>query len=470
MPEIKTLDTRSTQHDASTDLGGFLVSAETPGLLVVHTPLGAAPTDRCLVEETLSMGRSRGCDLIIQDRKVSSRHFQIFKKDNACFVEDLDSTNGTYLDGLRISGKVRLRHQAVIRAGECIFVFHNDAVPMMRALPAERFGMAGQFHTPLLVRQIEEAASSGRNILVAGESGTGKELAARAFARVMGKSGGPLPLWEFNAARFASREEAASTLFGVVPRFFSGVDAREGLIEQATGGVLFIDEIHNLPEQTQRMLLRVIEDGKVTRLGESRPRQVDVRFILSSNDQGATCGLARDLFARLRLLTIEPLSARVADIPSLFKAILLDMLKRRGVHAEEIVALMTTDHMEALCLEDFSAGNVRMLVDLADRITTRALSARPRDERTLKSLRAVFGERFGAGVVARRRKDMARVKSDSPYEQNRDLIVAVYRENERNLSQTVRDLNAKGCRFSRRWIGVFLEKWGEKSNAQQRKR
>ncbi len=88
-----------------------------------------------------------------------------------------------------------------------------------------------------MIRHLKETALSSRHVLIAGPSGSGKELAAKALAGLMEDSGGPLIA--HNAAHFASQEEAATTLFGVGPRVFSGVDARAGLIEKAFGGTLF---------------------------------------------------------------------------------------------------------------------------------------------------------------------------------------------------------------------------------------
>jgi DNA-binding NtrC family response regulator len=330
---------------------------------------------------------------------------------------------------------------------------------MMLSSPLKRFGMDGRFHSPLLVRRLEEAALSGRNLLLSGDTGTGKELAARAFAELMGTPNAPLSLFIFNAARFASREEAASTLFGVAPRFFSGVDARMGLIEQAHGGVLFIDELHNLPIEHQRMLLRVMEDGQVARLGESTLQRVEVRFILASNAGGDTCGLASDLFARLRRVSIPPLNARIADIPQLFCALFRRTLERRGLNADEAISRLTADHMEALCLMDFSAGNVRILVDLADRLTTRIMVV----THVKEAISAVFGEQFETSIIARRQKAASGDKDLSRYEQHKDLIIATHRKNRKNLSQTERDLKSAGVGCSRRWLRVFLKKWGEKN-------
>ncbi|MCP4199219.1 MAG: sigma-54-dependent Fis family transcriptional regulator [Proteobacteria bacterium] len=175
----------------------------------------------------------------------------------------MGSTNGTFVNGQRIQAKKRhpLPSPSVIRVGRAVLVFQNNAKALLNPAPHERFGMAGNFHVGQLLQNLQQAAISGRHILLAGPSGAGKELCAHALASMMGTPNAPLPLIAHNAARFTSEEEAASTLFGIGPKVFSNVDSRPGLVEQAHSGALFLDEIHNLPERVQRSLLRVIEDG-----------------------------------------------------------------------------------------------------------------------------------------------------------------------------------------------------------------
>lgn len=434
----------------------FDLSSVSPGIMVARAPTGTIGSDRCLLKARFTVGRSDECDMTIRDSKMSQKHFRIVKQDDECLIEDLRSTNGTFVDGLPVKGQVRLAEQSVIRAGNVLFVYHRHAAPFMSTPFIDRNTMAGKFHTALLLRQLKEAAISVRHVLLAGETGTGKELAAHALAAMMGEPNRPLKMAVYNGARFASREEAISTLFGVAPRFFSGVDARPGIIETMGDGVLFLDELHSLPAESQRMILRIIEDGKTNRLGETTVRTVPVRFIIASNAKGHHWGLARDLFARLRLIEIPPLHERVADIPGIFDALLRKIMSQRNVESDDVLNLLAGDHYEALCLEKFCDANVRALVDLADRLTTRIIaSGNPQ-----KAVAQVFGERFGDGFVATRQKGANRSKSLSQYELNKGQILSTYRECRGNLSATERKLKSAGIKCTRRWLAVFLEKWG----------
>jgi MoxR-like ATPase len=435
----------------------FGVIRETPGILLARSPEGASAVDRSAVDPPFTLGRSGDNNFAIQDDKVSSRHFQITKDDNGFWIEDLGSTNGTFLNGAQVFGPKSLKDGDVIRMGGSILVFLEDAQKVLEPAPLERFEMTGPFHSCPIVRDLKEAALSFRHILLAGPSGVGKELAAKALASMLGERSKPLTLISHNCARFASEDEAASTLFGVGAKVFTNVESRPGLIEHAGSGILFLDEIHNLPGRVQRSLLRVIEDGIVTRIGETAAKQTNARFVFASNAAPPTFSLASDLLARLRVVPIPSIRDRIADVPFLFDRLLEATLARRGLSGLNVVRLLGGDHYEALCLDGFENENVRGIIDVADRLVTRiAAGSSPSD-----ALVTVFSERFAEGKVAERYSATGHDgRSASHYEQHREIITAVFLECRGNLSAMERALNDRGIRCTRRWLGIFADKWG----------
>ncbi len=182
-----------------------------------------------------------------------------------------------------------------------------------------RGGILGE--SPLLLaalRRTDKFARSEVPVLILGETGTGKELFARRLHRLSSRADGSfLPL---NCAAL-SEQLVLSELFGHVKGAFTGADRdRAGIFETARGGVIFLDEIGDLPLSAQGMLLRVLQEGEVRRLGESLPRRVDVRIVTATHRnlmEMVADGLFRqDLLYRLKVgfLDLPPLRDRGHDV------------------------------------------------------------------------------------------------------------------------------------------------------------
>ncbi len=354
-----------------------------PGILVAYIPQKPIVPDRCIVSEPFTVGRSRDCSLSMEVRFLSRKHFRLFREDDLWWIEDLKSSNGTSVNGKSIKGRKKLQDSSVIRAGDAVFVFHNDARRMFSP-PVERYGMVGTFHLETIIDDLQDAARSERHVLLAGETGVGKELAAAALVKMMSSENSILPFVTCNAARFISEEQAVSSLFGVAPKVFSNVDARQGLIEKADDGALFLDEAHNLTEHVQRSLLRLMENKEFSRVGnETASFNVNVRFILSSNAPPPQYGLVHDLLPRLMTVRIPSLKERTADIPTIFDQLLRYSLKKYDLDqltTEDNLSKVDADDYERMCLVGFAEGNVREIIDIADRIAIRISNGTPFDE------------------------------------------------------------------------------------------
>jgi transcriptional regulator with GAF, ATPase, and Fis domain len=166
--------------------------------------------------------------------------------------------------------------------------------------------------------KLSRFAQSDGPVLITGETGTGKELFARSLYLLSKRSGGPY--LSVNCAQYQEGQLIASELFGHRRGSFTGAIAdHRGVFESADGGTVFLDEVGELSPQAQAMLLRMLSEGEIVPVGETRSRRVDVRVIAATNrDLRTMVALGRfraDLYFRLRYLhlTVPPVRARGSD-------------------------------------------------------------------------------------------------------------------------------------------------------------
>jgi len=212
--------------------------------------------------------------------------------------------------------------------------------------------------------ELRAATRTKAPVLIRGESGTGKELIARTLGRATGV--GP---WVVVNCCAISESLIESELFGHAKGSFSGADRdREGLFETANGGCIFLDEIGDIPPSTQARLLRVLQEGEIRRVGESRVRKVDVRVIAATNrdlEEAMSQGSFReDLFYRLNVhqVLLPALRERREDIPGLVK-----FLIKKHTRAGNTLRVVTPDAMSMLQAYPW-AGNVRELESVIVRV------------------------------------------------------------------------------------------------------
>jgi len=211
-----------------------------------------------------------------------------------------------------------------------------------------------------VMAQVEQVAKTGSTVLIQGETGTGKELVAHAIHRL--SSRGHRAMIVVNCASLPAAL-VESELFGREKGAFTGALTKQvGRFELADGSTLFLDEIGELPLETQVKLLRVLQEGKFEHLGSPRTIQVDVRIIAATNrnlaDEVAQGRFRRDLYYRLNVfpLHVPPLRERREDIPQLVWEFVTEFGERMGKKIRRI----STRDMEALMAYPWP-GNVREL-------------------------------------------------------------------------------------------------------------
>ena len=310
-------DLISTAHDL-----GF---TERRSQLVVMTgPETGRVVD--IVKTPFVVGKGEECDLVLSEPTVSRTHFNIENEEGALVIRDLGSTNGTWIDQFRIK-EAWLRPGTVLRAGQAQLRFEPVFKPLdLAPASTERFGsLVGR---SVRMRQIftllERVAKTEATVVIFGETGTGKSAVAQAIHESSSRKRGPFITVDCGAI---AENLIESELFGHEKGAFTGAERlRQGALERAQGGTLFIDELVDLRLDLQPRLLRVLEEREVRRVGGNTAIKLDVRIIAASRfdlwREVQDKRFREDLYFRLAVFTLPlpSLRERKEDIPLLATA------------------------------------------------------------------------------------------------------------------------------------------------------
>jgi two-component system, NtrC family, nitrogen regulation response regulator NtrX len=285
-----------------------------------------------------------------------------------------------------------------------------------------------------VIEKIEKVAGTPARVLITGENGTGKELVARAIHRRSTRA--DEPFIEVNCAAIPS-ELIESELFGHMKGSFTGAVAdRAGKFEQADGGTLFLDEVGDMSLAAQAKVLRVLQDGVVTRIGGSKPVEVDVRVLAATNknleEEIAAGRFREDLFYRLNVvpIAVPALRERREDIALLAQHFVQTISEHEGVtpRALDASAIDLLSHMEW-------PGNVRELRNTIERLLI--LASGPRitaaDVERLAGRRPSDGASLGSLTECKTFEEFKRAAE-------RTFLLAKLREFDWNVSETARAL------------------------------
>jgi DNA-binding NtrC family response regulator len=303
-----------------------------PGLLLVHS--GTSPQLTVFpVGDGVELGRGggggtgggtggTGARIDIDDSCMSRKHATVHKSATGAgwLVTDLDSRNGSALDGVAVTGAQLAPSPRVLRVGDTLLLFQDDVRPLL----AERAPLidGGIVIGPTLARalRVVDAAAAGSDVLhVTGETGAGKEFFARRFHLAGARKGGPFV--SVNCATIPDNL-AERLFFGAKKGAYSGADKDvDGYLQAADGGTLFLDEVAELDAKVQAKLLRVLETREVTMLGATTSKKLSLS-IVSATHSGLRAlveagKFRQDLFFRLGRpsVALPALRERREDIP-----------------------------------------------------------------------------------------------------------------------------------------------------------
>ena len=323
-------------------------------------------------KERLRVGAHGSNDLVlVEDRTASRHHFEIQYTERGYLLVDLNSTNGTFLDGRRIE-RAYLTSGSQVRAGTNTLVFApiDEEVTVEPDRDGELCGMVGQ---SVKMRQIfgliKKIAPMDVSVIIGGETGTGKELVAHAIHALSPRAKGPLVVLDCGAIPPNLIE---SELFGHEKGAFTGaLTARPGAFERAQGGTIFLDELGELRLDLQPKLLRVLENREVRRVGGNDVIGVNCRVIAATHrdllKEVSAGNFREDLYFRLSVINIQlpALRQRRDDIPHILRRALADpeLVEKHGrkrFSPEALAVLMAYPW----------PGNVRELMNVLSHVLT----------------------------------------------------------------------------------------------------
>jgi len=424
-------------------------------LLVISGPLQGR--EILVNRDTFTIGSGASNDLVIDDSTVSKRHCEIIVEESGYQIRDLNSTNGTLVQGVRVSS-AHLAPGSEIQLGKSRIVFCplQDAsdIPLSssesfgkmigRAIPMRRIFYLAETYSP-----------SDATIMITGETGTGKEILAEEIHNFSNRKQKPFIVIDCAAI---SKELIESELFGHVKGAFTGANAdRQGAFEIANGGTVFLDEIGDLSPDLQPKLLRVLEKREIRRVGCNKVRKIDVRIVSATNrnlSHEVNEGRFReDLFYRLSVVHLElpALRRRRDDIPLLVKQFIILL------HGEDAINQITDFDrtMDALKRHEWP-GNVRELrnlIELAFYSEKRPVNLSA--FLSIGTLRAGWGGNEPPEATFATDKPFKDAKNDLIEEFEKAYLNAVLSRNRQNISRSAREAG-----IERAYLQRLIRKYG----------
>ncbi len=348
------------------------VGNKTPTLHLRRCKLQLGDRQAAFDKGEITVGGMSDNDVVVQDDTVSRYHCKIVQENSGYVLVDLHSTNGTFIDKVRIR-EAYLRPGCTIGVGQTQMKFNAvdeevEIVPSRKDHCGDLIGRNAKMREIYSI--IEKIAPTSTTVVIEGETGTGKEVVAQSIHKLSSRADGPLVVVDCGAVPPNLIE---SELFGHEKGSFTGATmTRQGLFEMADGGTLFLDELGELPLDLQPKLLRALEQREIRRVGSAKPIRVDVRIIAATNrslEEEVRQGRFRqDLFYRLSVvrLMLPALRERSDDVSLLVRHFLKNHRFNQNSDGQPRIGGITK--AAADCLRSYHwPGNVRELVNVVER-------------------------------------------------------------------------------------------------------
>lgn len=328
-----------------------------------------------LSQKVTQIGKKEDNDIVLLDNTVSRHHISIEMTSDSYLLKDLESTNGTYINGLKVK-EAYLTPGDVIKIGnsEIEFTAFDEKVriePSPHTVFGELVGKSRKMRQ--IFGLLEKISPSLATVIIEGETGTGKELVAKAIHQSSNRNDKPFVVFDCSAVAPTLIE---SELFGHEKGSFTGaIKQRKGAFEAAFGGTIFLDEIGELTLELQPKLLRALEQREVKRVGGNEPIPLDVRVVCATNRdlrlEVSEGNFREDLYYRLSVVKVNlpSLRERPEDIPLIIKKFLEVGRFNRLPNGELKVRRVEDDALKMLQRYQWP-GNVRELANVFERVVS----------------------------------------------------------------------------------------------------
>ncbi|MBI2083094.1 MAG: sigma 54-interacting transcriptional regulator [Deltaproteobacteria bacterium] len=415
-----------------------------------------------LSRSKFQVGKKETNDMVVDDKTVSRNHLEIVQSEDRYLLRDLESTNGTYINDIRVK-EAFLSPGDVIRLGKTRIEFTAfDEKVQIEPSTKEEFGpLRGRSRKMRQIFSIlEKISPTNATVIIEGETGTGKDVVARAIHEYSPRKNKLFVVFDCGGV---AENLIESELFGHVKGAFTGaVSSRRGAFEEANGGTIFLDEIGELSLDLQPKLLRALEQREVKKVGANDSAPIDVRVICATNrnlrKEVSEGRFREDLYYRLSVVKINvpPLRERPDDIGPLIEHCLATNKFNLKPDGSLRVTRVDDDALKMLSRYQWP-GNVRELINILERMVPLVEGNTIAGQHVSYVFEQI--EKEDDEATERMPVDMglpfkeAKQKIVEGFE--KDYLAALLRRNNYNISKTAREAG-----IDRKHIRNLLKKYG----------